>query len=76
MVHAVDSEGKACGIESEIAEILGNSGFPVTYAGGIGSFADLDTLKKAGGGTVDFTVGSALDIFGGSMDFAKVCGYC
>lgn len=76
LVHAVDSEGKARGIEAEIAEILGQSGFPVTYAGGIGSFADLDALKKAGGGTVDFTVGSALDIFGGSMDFDKVCGYC
>lgn len=76
LVHAVDSEGKARGIEAEIAEMLGQSGFPATYAGGIGSFADLDMLKKAGGGTVDFTVGSALDIFGGSMDFDEVCGYC
>lgn len=76
LVHAVDSEGKACGIESEIAEMLGQSGFPATYAGGIGSFADLDALKKKGGGRVDFTVGSALDIFGGNMDFDKVCEYC
>lgn len=76
LVHAVDSEGKARGIEAEIAEMLGQSGFPATYAGGIGSFADLDMLKKAGGGSVDFTVGSALDIFGGSMDFDKVCRYC
>ena len=76
LVHAVDSEGKARGIEAGIAEMLGQSGFPATYAGGIGSFADLDTLKKLGGGTVDFTVGSALDIFGGSMDFDEVCRYC
>ena len=47
----------------------------VAAAGGISSFEDLDKLKKIGKGKVDFTVGSALDIFGGTMDFKKVCAY-
>ena len=76
LVHAVDVEGKAKGIDDEVADILGKlNGMKVTYAGGIGSFSDLDKLKLLGQGKIDFTVGSALDIFGGSMNFEKVCAY-
>lgn len=76
LVHAVDVEGKAKGVEKPLAELLGGwDGIPVTYAGGIGSYADLDVLKKAGNGKLDFTAGSALDIFGGTLDFEKVCAY-
>ena len=72
LIHAVDAEGKAKGIEGELAEMLGKWGkIPVTYAGGIGSFEHLEQLKILGKGKLDFTVGSALDIFGGSMDFEK-----
>ena len=46
-----------------------------TYAGGISSFEDLDNLKELGKGKIDFTIGSALDIFGGNMNFEKVAGY-
>lgn len=76
LVHAVDVEGKSNGIEEEVATILGNlNGMKITYAGGISSFEDLDKLKAIGKGKIDFTVGSALDIFGGAMDFKKVCAY-
>ena len=76
LIHAVDVEGKASGVEVPLAEMLGGwDGIPVTYAGGIGSYTDLDVLKKAGKGKLDFTVGSALDIFGGSLDFEKICSY-
>lgn len=76
LIHAVDVEGKASGAEKKLAEMLGDwDGIPVTYAGGIGSYADLDVLKEAGRGKLDFTVGSALDIFGGSLDFEKICSY-
>lgn len=76
LVHAVDVEGRAKGIEKPLAELLGSwDGIPVTYAGGIGSFSDLDVLKAAGQGKLDFTVGSALDIFGGTLDFEKICTY-
>ncbi len=76
LIHAVDVEGKASGIEVPLAEMLGGwDGIPVTYAGGIGTYADLDVLKRSGKCKLDFTVGSALDIFGGSLDFEKICSY-
>ncbi len=76
LVHAVDVEGKARGIEENVARLLGETeGLTATYAGGISSFGDLDRLKELGRGRVDFTIGSALDIFGGSMSFEEVCGY-
>lgn len=77
LVHAVDVEGKASGIEEEVAKVLGRlENIKVTYAGGISSFADLDILKELGNGKVDFTIGSALDIFGGKMQFDSVVKYC
>ena len=73
LVHAVDVEGKAKGIEAEVAGILGNWGkIPITYAGGIGCFADLEELRRQGKGRLDFTIGSALDLFGGDMGFGEV----
>ncbi|MCH5192796.1 MAG: phosphoribosylformimino-5-aminoimidazole carboxamide ribotide isomerase [Oscillospiraceae bacterium] len=76
LVHAVDVEGKARGVEKPLAELLGSwEGIPVTYAGGIGSYDDIDVLKDLGRGKLDFTVGSALDIFGGSLDFERICNY-
>lgn len=66
LIHAVDVEGRCQGIEEPLVSLLGRwSGIPVTYAGGIHSYADLDIIETAGQGRLDFTVGSALDIFGG-----------
>lgn len=77
LIHAVDVEGKASGIETELVRLLAEmDGFPVTYAGGVGSFADLALLKQAGKSRVDVTIGSALDLFGGSMEFEKVLDAC
>lgn len=76
LIHAVDVEGKARGIEKGLAEMLGGWGkITLTYAGGIGSYADLDVLNKLGRGKINFTVGSALDIFGGTLDFEKIAAY-
>lgn len=73
LIHAVDVEGKAAGIEEEVAALLGNWGrMSVTYAGGIHSYEDLDKLKVLGKGNVDFTIGSALDLFGGKLEFEKI----
>ena len=73
LVHAVDVEGKAGGIEEDIAALLGNwNGISVTYAGGVSSFEDLRKLKELGRNKVDVTIGSALDLFGGEMTFSKV----
>lgn len=74
LIHAVDVEGKQHGIESDIVSLLGSiDGITATYAGGIGSYEDIRKLKALGRGRIDFTVGSALDIFGGCLDFDKIC---
>ena len=39
---------------------------PVTYAGGARNLKDLETVQQSSQGNVDLTIGSALDIFGGS----------
>lgn len=77
LVHAADAEGKQRGIECGAAEILRHSPIPCTYAGGIASQEDISLLGKLGGegGMIDFTIGSALDIFGGSIPFAEAAKY-
>lgn len=76
LIHAVDVEGKAQGIEAELAELLGAWGkIPVTYAGGVGSFADLKELKEKGQNRLHVTIGSALDLFGGTMSYQEVLEY-
>ena len=77
LVHAVDVEGKASGIETELAALLaGCENIPITYAGGVGSFRDLENLREAGKNRLDVTVGSALDLFGGSMSFEQILKFC
>jgi len=67
LVHAVDVEGRCAGIEKALVAYLGRwQGLPITYAGGISSQSDIDLIEVLGRGAVDFTVGSALDIFGGN----------
>ena len=67
LIHAVDVEGLCRGIDRELVALLGQfSPIPTTYAGGANSLADLEAVTKLGGGKVDLTIGSALDIFGGS----------
>ncbi|MCI8310876.1 MAG: phosphoribosylformimino-5-aminoimidazole carboxamide ribotide isomerase [Lachnospiraceae bacterium] len=73
LVHAVDVEGKRQGIERPLVELLGNfEEIPVTYAGGVGSFEDLKNLKKWGKNRLHVTIGSALDLFGGEMNYREV----
>ena len=77
LIHAVDVEGKASGIEEDLAKLLGSWGkLSMTYAGGVGSFEDLEKLKKLGRDRLDVTIGSALDIFGGDMIYDQVISFC
>jgi phosphoribosylformimino-5-aminoimidazole carboxamide ribotide isomerase len=77
LIHAVDVEGKASGIEKELVTLLGEwQGIPITYAGGVGCFEDLHSLQLLGNNKLDVTIGSALDLFGGSMEFSKVLEIC
>lgn len=77
LIHAVDVEGKASGIEKELVSLLGDWGkIPLTYAGGVHSFEDLRLIKELGHNRVNVTIGSALDLFGGSMKFEDVIAFC
>lgn len=76
LVHGVDVEGRRMGIEAALVEMLGrHSPIPVTYAGGVASPADLELIERLGGGRVDATVGSALDIFGGNVAYAEILAW-
>ena len=67
LIHAVDVEGLCRGIDAELVQKLGEwAPIPTTYAGGASSLADLETVTRLGHGRIDLTIGSALDIFGGS----------
>lgn len=77
LIHGVDVEGKSSGPERELVRMLGAwQGCPVTYAGGIGSFADLRLLGELGKNRVDVTIGSALDLFGGELPYRQVLSFC
>lgn len=76
LIHAVDVEGKNGGIEEDLVMMLGDwAKIPMTYAGGVHNFYDLELLRGLGRGKIDVTIGSALDLFGGSMEFEKVLDY-
>ena len=70
LIHAVDVEGKQCGIDDELLDILSqHEKICIAYAGGIKSFEDIEKIRRKGREKIDFTIGSALDIFGGSLNF-------
>lgn len=74
LIHAADVEGKCEGIDSALVTFLGkHCSIPVTYAGGASSFEDLAEVERLSGGKVDLTIGSALDLFGGSRISYEDC---
>lgn len=77
LVHAVDVEGKCMGIDNRLLALLATSvPVPTTYAGGVAGWADLEQIRTSGQGRIDVTVGSALDIFGGSgLRYDEVVAY-
>lgn len=73
LIHAVDVEGKANGVEKELVEILAQyAGIPMTYAGGVGSYEDIEVLRDLGKNRLNVTIGSALDLFGGTLEYDRV----
>jgi phosphoribosylformimino-5-aminoimidazole carboxamide ribotide isomerase len=67
LIHAADVEGLQQGIDEELVLKLALwCSIPVTYAGGVRHIGDLEKVKISSGGKIDLTIGSALDIFGGS----------
>lgn len=76
LIHAVNVEGKQQGIDRRLVEAMAtfsqDGALRMTYAGGIASLEDIAEIRSLGKGFVDFTIGSALDIFGGSLKYADV----
>jgi len=67
LIHAADVEGLQQGIDEElVAKLAEWCSIPITYAGGARSLQDLEKVQVSSHGKVDLTIGSALDIFGGS----------
>jgi phosphoribosylformimino-5-aminoimidazole carboxamide ribotide isomerase len=67
LIHAADVEGLCRGIDHKlVAKLAEWTPIPMTYAGGAKSLADLEEVTRVGRGRIDLTIGSALDIFGGT----------
>lgn len=67
LIHAADNEGLQQGVDEQLVEKLaGWCSIAVTYAGGGRKLEDLENVKILSHGKVDLTIGSALDVFGGS----------
>ena len=76
LIHAVDVEGKQQGIDLELLSILAEkSPIDCVYAGGIATLQDIRRIAQYGKGRIHYTVGSALDIFGGKLPIAEVAAY-
>jgi len=77
LIHAVDSEGKAKGPERGVLNILKDySESPVTYAGGIATYEDIEKIRTICGPKTDITIGSALDIYGGKLEMDRIIELC
>ncbi len=73
LVHAVDVEGKSEGVEEELLGMLGEwNKIPITYAGGIHTYDDISKIKLLGKKKINITIGSALNLFGGNLEFDRV----
>ncbi|MCH5253040.1 MAG: phosphoribosylformimino-5-aminoimidazole carboxamide ribotide isomerase [Lachnospiraceae bacterium] len=73
LVHAVNVEGTKSGVDQELIRLLSEkTEVPITYAGGIGTLDDIETIRLLGKGNIHFTVGSALDLFGGTLKFEEI----
>ena len=77
LIHAADVEGKSEGVDRELIEILSEfDSCPVTYAGGISDYEDIELIQKSGKGNLNVTIGSALDLFGGELNYETVKQMC
>jgi len=78
LIHAADVEGKCEGVALDlISDLAGLVTIPTTYAGGVKDIDDLRLVREYGQNRLDVTVGSALDIFGGSgIAYEEAVAFC
>lgn len=78
LVHGIDTEGLKKGPDMDLIKILSDVSSkvntPITYAGGIANTDHIKMIEELSGGKLNYTIGSALDIFGGSLSFEEICG--
>ena len=73
LIHAVDVEGKASGIDRDLIRMLERcKDLPITYAGGVTTIDDVNSVKECGRDRINVTIGSALDLFGGPLSYREV----
>ncbi|MCR4567409.1 MAG: phosphoribosylformimino-5-aminoimidazole carboxamide ribotide isomerase [Pseudobutyrivibrio sp.] len=73
LIHAADVEGKQKGIERDLVEFLSTyNKVPITYAGGISNYDDIQLIDTLSNGNMDFTIGSSLDLFGGDLSYDEI----
>lgn len=73
LIHAIANEGRGEGIDEELVSMFSEfCNCPITYAGGVRNLGDLEELYAIGDGRVDFTVGSGLDLYGGSFSYKEI----
>ena len=73
LIHAVDVEGKASGIDRDLIRMLERfKATPITYAGGVTTMEDVMSVKECGRDRINVTIGSALDLFGGKLSYKEV----
>ena len=80
LIHAVDVEGKRNGVDVRLLQLLSDWAASehtgrITYAGGVAGLTDIDRIEQIGGGRIDLTIGSALDIYGGDMALCDVINH-
>jgi phosphoribosylformimino-5-aminoimidazole carboxamide ribotide isomerase len=75
LVHAVDVEGKKAGVDTTLVEHLVGSPIPITYAGGVTTWDDVERVQAIGDGKIDLTIGSALDLFGGNLPYRDLVAW-
>jgi phosphoribosylformimino-5-aminoimidazole carboxamide ribotide isomerase len=78
LIHAADVEGKCAGVaEDLVADLAEWTPLPTTYAGGVRDLNDLRLVRQLGRNRLDVTIGSALDIFGGStITYREAVRFC
>lgn len=76
LIHAAHVEGKEKGIDEKLIKMLsGWRGNPITYAGGVASYDDILKVKELADGHINLSVGSALDLYGGHLNYETMLGY-
>ncbi len=73
LIHAADVEGRQSGIDRDLVGLLARyKRVPITYAGGVHDYGDIELISYLSDNNMDFTVGSCLDLFGGGLSYDSI----